>query len=140
MPPTIDPATGMLYVATGNPSPNFMGVVRPRSNPEVDGVLALRARTGARLWFTSLVAHDSWDYDVASPPVTFDVRRQGKTIHSVGEAGKSGYYVILDARTGRRLFSPLSFVRQRHPVPSRSGALVCPGNLGFSCSRSPNQN
>jgi glucose dehydrogenase len=84
------------------------------------------------LWFTPLLEHDVWDYDAASPVVIFDVHRYGRTIHAVGEAGKSGDYLILDARTGKRLFAPLPFVIKRHRPPTRAGTLVCPGNLGGS--------
>jgi glucose dehydrogenase len=132
MPPTIDTATGILYAGTGNPSPNFDGRVRPGANPYTDGILALRARSGTVLWFTPLLEHDAWDYDAASPVVIFDVHKHGRTIHAVGEAGKSGDYLILDARTGKRLFAPLPFVIKRQRPPTRAGTLVCPGNLGGS--------
>jgi PQQ-dependent dehydrogenase (methanol/ethanol family) len=132
MPPTIDTATGILYVGTGNPSPNFVGSVRPGANPYADGIMALRARSGTMLWFTPLLAHDVWDYDAASPVVVFDVHQHGRTIHAVGAAGKSGYYLILDARTGKRLFAALPFVTERHRPPTRAGTLECPGDLGGS--------
>jgi alcohol dehydrogenase (cytochrome c) len=94
--------------------------------------MAVTARTGEMLWFTPLVEHDAWDYDPASPVVIFDLHKDGKTIHAVGEAGKSGRYFMLDASTGKRLFDPLPFVTQHHPVPTGSGTLVCPGELGGS--------
>ncbi|MBV9279253.1 MAG: PQQ-binding-like beta-propeller repeat protein [Chloroflexi bacterium] len=132
MPPTIDPASGILYVATGNPSPDFQGSVRPGSNPYTDGVMALTARTGAMLWFTPLVQHDLWDYDPASPVVIFNLRRGDKTIRAVGEAGKSGYFYGLRAANGRQLLKPFPFVEERHSPPTRAGTLECPGQLGGS--------
>ena len=58
MPPVVDQATGILYAGTGNPSPDFAGGQRPGADPDTDGVLALRASTGAVAWFTSLAGHD----------------------------------------------------------------------------------
>lgn len=132
MPPTVDPASGILYFTTGNPSPDFDGSLRPGSNLHTDGVMAVRARTGAMLWFTPLLRHDVWDYDPASPVVLFDVRRRGGTTRALGEASKSGYYYILDATTGRMLFAPLPFIKEQHSPPTRRGVLECPGELGGS--------
>ena len=132
MPPTVDARTGILYLATGNPSPSFVGSVRPGPDPFTDGILALRARDGAVLWFAPLSPHDEWDYDAASPVVIFDAHVHGRSVRAVGEASKSGYYSILDARTGRRLFAPTPFVRRIGQRRIRAGALVCPGDLGGS--------
>lgn len=132
MPPTIDPATGILYAGTGNPSPDFTGAVRPGADPDTDGILALRARTGQPVWFTSLVGHDVSDYDAASPVVLLRVRRHRRggglaTIRAVGEAGKSGRYYLLNAATGSALAPAVPFV-----AGGPGGHLTCPGELGGS--------
>jgi glucose dehydrogenase len=127
MPPVIDTATGILYAATGNPSPDFVGAVRPGADPYTDGILALDARTGRVTWFTSLVGHDVSDYDAASPPVLFRTGPAGTPVHAVGEAGKSGLFVLLDPATGRALHAPARFVT----IGAASG-VTCPGELGGS--------
>jgi glucose dehydrogenase len=121
MPPVVDQSTGVLYAATGNPAPDFAGEVRPGSAPDTDGILALRARTGALVWFRSLVGHDTSDYDAASPVVLL------RSAHAVGEAGKSGLFSLLDAATGRRLRPPVRFV-----TTGSAGEVTCPGELGGS--------
>jgi glucose dehydrogenase len=121
MPPVIDTATGILYAATGNPSPDFVGAVRPGADPDTDGILALDARTGRVAWFTSLVGHDVSDYDAASPPVLVRAAR------AVGEAGKSGLFTLLDSATGRQLHAPARFV-----TIGAAGGVTCPGELGGS--------
>jgi glucose dehydrogenase len=121
MPPVIDTATGMLYAATGNPSPDFVGEVRPGADPYTDGILALDARTGRVAWFASLVGHDVSDYDAASPPVLF------RDARAVGEAGKSGLFTLLDSATGRQLHAPARFV-----TIGAAGSVTCPGELGGS--------
>jgi glucose dehydrogenase len=131
MPPTMDPAAGILYAGTGNPSPDFTGSVRPGPDPYTSGILALRARTGRVVWFASLVRHDVSDYDAASPVVMLTVRRPGAApVRAVGEAGKSGRYYILAAATGRLLFPPVPFVPVR--PAGRPDGLQCPGELGGS--------
>ncbi len=121
MPPVIDTATGVLYAATGNPSPDFTGAVRPGADPDTDGILALRARTGRLVWFTSLVRHDVSDYDAASPPVLF------RAAHAIGEAGKSGLFYLLDAATGRPLHPPARFV-----ATGSASTVTCPADIGGS--------
>ena len=56
--------------------------------------------------------HDLWDYDVASPPILFDWRKDSQTIAAVGVASKTGHLFILDRETG----TPLIPVEER-PVP-----------------------
>jgi PQQ-dependent dehydrogenase (methanol/ethanol family) len=132
MPPTVDTRTGLLYVGTSGPSPVLLGTKRPGPNLYTTSILALQARTGKLVWYYQEVPHDLWDYDAASPVVIFDAHVKGKTVHAVGEAGKSGYFFILDARTGKPLFSPLAFVKVHHTPPTTRGAVECPGAVGGS--------
>lgn len=145
MPPVIDTSTGILYAATGNPSPDFTGAARPGADPDSDGILAVDARTGRVDWFTSLVRHDVSDYDAASPPVLIRAVLAGKkapadrkarpggtghagtAVHAVGEAGKSGLFTLLDMATGRLLHPPARFV-----TVGSAGSVTCPGELGGS--------
>jgi glucose dehydrogenase len=126
MPPVIDTATGILYASTGNPSPDFVGTARPGADPDTDGILALDARTGGLAWFTSLVPHDTSDYDAASPPVLIRAAARG-AVRAVGEAGKSGLFALLDAATGRLLHPPARFV-----TTGAAATVTCPGDLGGS--------
>jgi quinoprotein glucose dehydrogenase len=45
-----------------------------------------------------------WDYDVASPPLLFDVRRNGKSIPAVAVGSKTGNLFILNRETGKPIF------------------------------------
>ncbi|MBV9451255.1 MAG: PQQ-binding-like beta-propeller repeat protein [Streptosporangiaceae bacterium] len=144
MPPVIDQSAGILYAATGNPSPDYDST-RAGAAPDTDGILALRARTGAPVWFTSLVSRDVSDHDAASPVVLL------RGVRAVGEAGKSGLFYLLDAATGRPLFRPVRFVTTGSAVlptlnrgdpsprtprggatPGSPAAVTCPGELGGS--------
>jgi quinoprotein glucose dehydrogenase len=107
-----DPARNLVFVPTSSPSPDYYGGERLGDNLFADSVVALRADTGARVWHFQTVHHDLWDYDVASPPVLFDWRKDGRTVAAVGVASKTGHLFVLDRETG----TPLVPVEER-PVP-----------------------
>ncbi|MBI4589844.1 MAG: PQQ-binding-like beta-propeller repeat protein, partial [Candidatus Rokubacteria bacterium] len=100
MAPAYDPATGWLFIAVGNPAPNLDGTHRAGDNLFTDSIVALDVRTGERVWHFQQVHHDLWDYDPASPPLLFDV---GGT-PAVGQAGKTGFFYILNRQTGVPIF------------------------------------
>src|SRR5205085_4486386 len=92
---SVDERRGLVFVPTGSPSPDFYGGERKGDNRYANSVVALRADTGRRVWHFQTVHHDLWDYDVASPPVLFDVRRGGRTVPAVGVGSKTGNFFIL---------------------------------------------
>jgi len=100
MTPAYDPSTGRLFIAVGNPSPPLDGTHRAGDNLFTDSIVALDVRTGERVWHFQEVHHDLWDYDAVSPPILFEVG--GKP--AVGQAGKTGFFYILDRGTGVPLF------------------------------------
>jgi alcohol dehydrogenase (cytochrome c) len=133
MPPTIDTRTGLVYVGTGSPSPTINGEKRPGENLYTSSILALEAKTGELRWYYQQVPHDVLNHDAASPVMIFDTEIDGKKVHAVAEAGKNGYFYVLNAGTGKPLFPRVPFVEQKHrtqPDPTRQGVLVCPGTLG----------
>ena len=107
-----DPERKLLFVPTGSASPDYFGGERLGDNRYANSITALRAETGELVWSFQTVHHDLWDYDVASPPVLFDVHRAGKTIPAVGVGSKDGNYFILNRETGEPIFG----VEER-PVP-----------------------
>jgi alcohol dehydrogenase (cytochrome c) len=130
MPPAVDLRTGTVYVATGNPAPDFFGPARPGSDPHTDSIVALSLKTGRILWAYSETRHDLWDYDAASPPVLFTADVGGAAVPAVMEAGKDGDLYVLAAKTGRPLEAPVPFVKIDHPAPTAQGTLVYPGTSG----------
>jgi len=100
MTPAYDPTTGRLFIAVGNPAPNLDGTHRAGNNLFTDSIVALDVRTGKRVWHFQQVHHDLWDYDPASPPLLFDV----EGTPAVAQAGKTGFFYILDRDTGVPLF------------------------------------
>jgi alcohol dehydrogenase (cytochrome c) len=132
MPPTIDPSTGTAYVATGNPTPGFTNADRPGCNPMADAIVALDAKSGEIEWSHTMFCNDSWDYDTVQAPMVLDVKSGGKDVHAVGTGSKSGYYAVLDAKTGEPISrSPfITKFSRPHVRPTRKGTVVCPGIFG----------
>ena len=95
------------------PQPRLLRRRAPGRQPRRQfGRRPARRRPARRVWSFQTVHHDLWDYDVASPPVLFDVHRDGQTIPAVGVGSKTGNFFILDRETGEPVFG----VEER-PVP-----------------------
>jgi len=132
MPPTVDPATATVYVATGNPDPGFTDAARRGCDPWADATLALDARSGKLKWAHSELCDDSWDYDTDQSPLLLQVRAGGRPLDAVGDANKSGFYSILNAAGGDLIARTPYLTRYSHPHPrpTRAGVVVCPGIFG----------
>ncbi|MFC6884404.1 PQQ-binding-like beta-propeller repeat protein [Actinomadura yumaensis] len=111
--PAIDPASGTLYVGTGQ---NYSG-----SGGHFDSVLALDARSGRPRWTRRMTDVDTWrsecsspspedqkycpnlpegtalDFDLGAAPALFSAG--GRRLVGIGQ--KVGVYHVLDARTGK---------------------------------------
>lgn len=108
-----DPALGLVYVPTGNATPDFYGAQRPEAFDRFSSsVVALEAATGKLRWSFQTVHHDLWDYDVGSQPVLVDLPIGGEEVLALIQPTKQGEIYLLDRRNGR----PLADVEER-PVP-----------------------
>jgi quinoprotein glucose dehydrogenase len=112
---SIDEKRGIIYVPTGSPKFNFYGGNRKGANLFGDCIIALNARTGARLWHFQTVHHDIWDLDNNSAPQLTTIRRNGQTIDVVAVASKTGYLYVFDRVTGK----PIWPIEER-PVPQKT--------------------
>lgn len=129
-PPAIDPDTGIMYFAVGNPAPDFYGEGRPGDNPYTDSVVAVEAATGKLVWAKQEISHDLWDYDAAASPMILNATVNGKQQKVVVEGGKSGQWWAWDAATGDVVWDGIPFAKIDHPKPTPEGVLVSPGVLG----------
>ena len=130
--PAVDPELGLLYLGTGNPSPNMEATSRPGDNLYTCSLVALDIDTGKLRWHYQQVPHDRWGYDVASPPVLFYYQHHGKQRKAVGQASKLGWFFIHDAATGELLKRSAPFVAQDNlfAPPTAGGTRIVPGTLG----------
>lgn len=132
MPPTVDTRTGVVYVGTGNPSPDFDNSQRPGCDPHVDSVVAMQAKTGRILWAKTQLCPDVWDYDTLQSPVLFPFKKNGKSVLAVGEGNKEGHYWVYNARTGDVISRSPAVAPETlpRPKPTLKGVKVCPGANG----------
>jgi glucose dehydrogenase len=130
--PALDPELGLLYFGTGNPSPQMDDVSRPGDNLYTVSLIALEIATGKLRWHYQQVPHDVWGYDIASPPVLFDYRRDGKTIPAVAQASKTGWFYVHDRATGELLLKSEAFVPQSNLFARATpeGTRIHPGVFG----------
>jgi quinoprotein glucose dehydrogenase len=110
-PTSVDRERDLVFVPTGNPSPDYFRGDDPRDHYG-SSVVALRAATGEVVWSFQTVHHDLWDYDVGAQPTLFELARDGRRIPAVVAATKMGLLFVLDRETGEPLFP----VEER-PVP-----------------------
>ena len=132
--PAIDTETGIMYLGTGNPAPNMEASTRPGDNLNTSSIVALDTRTGELLWAFQQVPYDRWGYDVASPILLFEVKHQGKTLKALGQAGKTGWFYVLDRASGKLLFKSEPFVPQHNLFanPTEKGVTIYPAIDGGS--------
>ena len=107
-----DPVRKLVFVPVGSASPDYYGGERVGNNLFANSVVALRAESGERVWHFQTVHHDLWDYDVATPPLLFDLHREGKTVPAIAIGSKTANLFILNRETGEPIFG----VEER-PVP-----------------------
>jgi quinoprotein glucose dehydrogenase len=107
-----DPERGLVFVPTGNASPDYFGGGRAGLDAYSSSTVALDAETGAVVWQFRTVHHDLWDYDVPAQPTLFEFPAREGAVPAVAQATKMGHIFLLHRETGE----PLHPVEER-PVP-----------------------
>ncbi len=128
--PAIDTKQRLVIFGTGNPNPDLDGSSRKGDNLYTDSLVALDVRTGKLRWYYQEVKHDRWDYDATSNVVLFDVHRNGQTVPAAGEAGKVGWFFIVDRRNGKLIRKSQPFVTMNRNMFAEQSVL--PGANGGS--------
>lgn len=131
--PAVDPQLGLVIFSTGNPNPDLNGTPRKGDNRWSDSIVALDVHTGKLRWGYQEIKHDVWDYDAVSNVVLFDVHANGQTIPAAGEAGKVGWFYIVDRRNGKliRKSDPyVAFSKNMFSQPTAKGVVMLPGANG----------
>ena len=109
---SVDEARDLVFLPTGNTSPDYYGGERNGSDFYSSSVVALRGSTGKVVWHFQTVHHDVWDYDIPAQPALITVRRNGRAVPAVAVATKVGHLFVLHRETGKPIFP----VEER-PVP-----------------------
>ncbi|API61092.1 hypothetical protein BSL82_11090 [Tardibacter chloracetimidivorans] len=113
-----DEKLGLIYVPTGNATPDHYGRQRRPIDDEISSALmALDIETGRRRWIFQTTHHDLWDYDLGSQPVLFDMPTASGPVPAVAQPTKRGEIFVLDRATG----VPVTRVEERR-VPIEGAA------------------
>jgi quinoprotein glucose dehydrogenase len=109
-PMSSDEALGLVYLPTGNATPDYFGGHRTANDDRFSSsVVALDATSGAVRWSFQTTHHDVWDYDVPAQPTLVDLPGG---IRGLLQPTKRGEIFFLDRVTGK----PILPVQER-PVP-----------------------
>ncbi|WP_250495079.1 membrane-bound PQQ-dependent dehydrogenase, glucose/quinate/shikimate family [Caballeronia sp. GAWG1-1] len=110
--PSFDDSLGLIYLPTGNATPDFWGGHRSEADDRYSSsIVALDIDTGRERWHFQTVHHDLWDYDVPSQPALYDVPDgHGGTVPALIQTTKRGQIFMLDRRNGH----PIAKVEERH--------------------------
>ena len=103
-PMSYDAERDLLFIPTGNSSPDYWGGHRRGLDEYASSVLALRGETGQLIWHFQTVHHDVWDYDVPAQPTLTELVRDGARVPAVLQTTKMGHLFVLHRETGVPLF------------------------------------
>jgi quinate dehydrogenase (quinone) len=128
-----DDALGMVYIPTGNATPDYYGGHRsPQSERFASSVVALDAATGAVRWSFQTTHHDIWDYDVPSQPVLVDLRNDdGSVTPALVAPTKRGELFLLDRRDGKALAAVEEKPVPQTDVPNEKTSPTQPFSVGM---------
>ena len=104
-PMSVDEALGLVYVPTGNATPDYFGGNRrPFDERYSSAVVALEIATGKPRWSYQTTHHDLWDYDVPAQPTLVDYATRQGVVHALIQATKRGEIFVLDRATGTPIY------------------------------------
>ncbi len=100
----VDDVRDMVFLPTGNPSPDYYRFKTPDLSHFSSSVVALRASTGEYLWHFQTVINDFWDFDVPSMPALADIRVGDDVVPGLIQSTKMGFVFVLNRDTGKPIF------------------------------------
>ena len=109
---SVDSERNLVFVPTGNTSPDYFGGLRNGLDEFSSAVVALDGDSGELVWHYQMVHHDIWDYDTPAQPTLMDLRIDNKVIPALVQVTKMGMTFVLNRETG----APIWPVEER-PVP-----------------------
>jgi quinoprotein glucose dehydrogenase len=101
---TVDAKRGIAYLPIGAPTFDRYGGDHKGLNLFSDSLVAVDAATGKYLWHFQVTHHDIWDWDMDTPPVLLEVKKDGRTIPAVAAMNKNSLLFILDRVTGKPVY------------------------------------
>ncbi|MES2529520.1 MAG: glucose/quinate/shikimate family membrane-bound PQQ-dependent dehydrogenase [Pseudomonadota bacterium] len=109
-----DPKLDLVYLPTGNTTPDFFGGHRTAEEDKYSSsIVAVEGKTGRVRWHFQTTHHDLWDFDLPAQPLLYDVPDgQGGTQPALIQTTKQGEIFMFNRETG----TPIAEVQEK-PVP-----------------------
>ena len=127
-----DDELGLVYVPTGNATPDYFGGHRtPVMDKYASSIVAIDAKTGLTRWHFQTTHHDIWDYDVPSQPTLIDLTLAGKRHKAVIVPTKRGEVFVLDRATGELLTPVTERAVPQTDVPGERTSASQPFSTGM---------
>lgn len=128
-----DPKLGLIYMPTGNATPDFFGGTRTELDDKYSSsVVAVDVATGKVRWTFQTTHHDLWDFDLPSQPLLYDLPDgKGGSTPVLVQTSKQGMIFMLNRETGQ----PVAKVENREVpqgnVPGERYAKTQPFSVGM---------
>jgi len=127
-----DEELGLIYVPTGNATPDYFGGHRSEAMERyASSVVALEARTGRVRWHFQTTHHDIWDYDVPSQPSLVDIPIDGVVRKAVVVPTKRAQIFLLDRETGKPLAEVAELPTPQTDIPEENTVPTQPFSVGM---------
>jgi alcohol dehydrogenase (cytochrome c) len=95
-----DPELDLVFWGIGNPAP-WNALLRKGDDLFTDSILAVRPKTGEVVWYYQTSPNDPFDHDNITSIILADLTIDGKPAKVLLQAGRNGFYYVLDRKTGR---------------------------------------
>lgn len=127
-----DEELGLVYVPTGNATPDYFGGHRSEAMEQyASSVVALDAATGRVRWHFQTTHHDIWDYDVPSQPTLVDIPIDGVVRKAVIVPTKRAQLFLLDRETGEPLAEVAELPVPQTDIPEEQTVATQPFSVGM---------
>src|SRR3954452_6162148 len=129
--PTLDPERETIYVATGNPAPDFPAALRGGTNLYTNSVVALNVRPGKLAWYEQVVPADNHDWDLTHASPLYRTTVNGRERKMISTVGKDGILRVLDRDSHASVFeTPVTTIENAEARVTPAGTRACPGLVG----------
>jgi quinoprotein glucose dehydrogenase len=138
-PMSSDEALGLVYIPTGNATPDYYGAQRrPFDDRFSSSVIALDGETGAMRWTFQTTHHDLWDYDVPAQASLVDLPTSTGIVKALVQPTKRGEVFVLDRVTGKPLADVAEVkVPTKGAAPGERISPTQPFSVGMPSFRGP---
>lgn len=127
-----DDELGLVYVPTGNATPDYFGGHRSAVMDKFSSsIVAIDAKTGLTRWRFQTTHHDIWDYDVPSQPTLVDLTLDGVRRKAVIVPTKRGEVFMLDRATGELITEVTERPVPQTDLPNERTAPTQPFSTGM---------